>query len=332
MKFPFFLLLLFLASCNSTTPPSSETSPETSPTTSPSTSPSTAESDPVVPNDSISEPSRCISSITDGIGTVTARVSGATSAPYGFLEYLPAGYNADDKNYPVIVFLHGLGEKGTDSATTLQSKMSSHGPFKRISQGRHFPALVFAPQSPGWWSSGTLKTFLEWIELNYRVDRSRIYLTGLSMGGGGTWDYLRFDSARIAAAIPVCGASSANQSASEREALVKVPLFSVHNMDDGVVTYRNSESFANSLGASQSSRNSVLDQYASGSDVTMYYDAVAEEWIQVEGSLKLKDSSGAFHKSTSLFAFDASGGHNAWTKTYASEDTWEWLFCQRKSL
>lgn len=274
--------------------------------------------------------SACISSVSTSAGVVAIKNPGATTAPYGHLEYKPSGYASSGANYPVIIFLHGLGEQGSDSNGTLQSKMAAHGPFKRIGQNRHFPALVFAPQSPAWWNSTTLRNFLNYIIANYRVDKSRIYLTGLSMGGGGTWDYMRFDSARLAAAIPIAGATSANNSAAERAALLAVPHISVHNVDDGTVGYGNSNGFGNSVGAALGATNMVLSGYVNGSNVTSHYDENARRWILASGSLVFKDSAGEFYTPPYIYAFDASGGHDSWTKTYAKEETWEWLFCQRK--
>lgn len=277
---------------------------------------------------------QCMDSTSSIGGAITTKVFGTTTAPYGFLEYLPADYATSGKDYPVILFLHGAGEQGQESgvnaATNLYNKMVVHGPMRRIREGRHFPAIVFAPQSNGWWNSATVKNFLIWIETNYRVNTSRIYVTGLSMGGGGTFDYLRHDPDRIAAAIPICAAAGANNSPSERDALRSVPHIAVHNVNDGTVGYGNSVGFANSLGAELMATNTVLQGYTAGTNVTVHFDEASQEWIKVIGSRKFKDANGEFPALPYIYAFDALGGHDAWTKTYASEETWEWLFCQKK--
>jgi predicted peptidase len=285
-------------------------------------------------NTAVSTQSGCISSLASGPGVVGINLRGSTSAPYyGFLDYKPAGYSTGTQKYPVIVFLHGLGEQGSETdPNILRNKMSAHGPFKRVNQGRHFPALMFAPQSAGWWDSAWIKSFMIWIENNYRIDKSRIYLTGPSMGGGGTWDYMRYDPTRLAAAIPVCGADWANNSGAERSALKAVPHYSIHNIDDGIVGSDRSESFANSLGVILGATNQVLSGHVAGTDITANFDTSSNTWVHTQGSMKLKNSSGKFHNPPYVYAFDAYGGHNAWTKTYESEETWEWLFCQRKSL
>ena len=121
-----------------------------------------------------------------------------------YLLYLPADYASSQKDWPLLIFLHGLGERGPDL-----NKVKIHGPAKLIEQGREFPFIVVSPQCPAgsWWPYETQKVLalIDEIVETCRVDEKRIYLTGLSMGGFGTWAIASVQPQRFAAIAPVCG-------------------------------------------------------------------------------------------------------------------------------
>ncbi|GJQ32713.1 MAG: hydrolase [Ignavibacteriaceae bacterium] len=129
-------------------------------------------------------------------GTLERKVS------YDYLIYLPDGYETSKEEWPLLIFLHGSGERGDDL-----NKVKIHGVPKHIEKGEKFPFIVVAPQCKPkkWWRGEELVALLDHIEKEYRVDRSRIYVTGLSMGGYGTWSMALEAPERIAAIIPVCG-------------------------------------------------------------------------------------------------------------------------------
>jgi predicted peptidase len=120
--------------------------------------------------------------------TVTARL------PY--LLALPRGYDQGEDRWPLLVFLHGAGESG-DSL----GKVKAHGPPKLIAAGdRAFPCIVVSPQSPGrGWNPDVLAALVDELCREYRVDEDRIWLTGLSMGGFGTWALAAANPDRFAA-------------------------------------------------------------------------------------------------------------------------------------
>ncbi len=127
---------------------------------------------------------------------------------YEYLLYLPPTYKSDNTNrWPLVIFLHGAGERGSDV-----NKVAAHGPPKQAAEGREFPFVLVSPQCPedSWWDVATLQAMLDKIlkEEGDRIDRDRIYVTGLSMGGGGTWDWISQNGNPFAAAASVCGASS----------------------------------------------------------------------------------------------------------------------------
>jgi len=120
----------------------------------------------------------------------------------GYLLFLPESYGKDDKKYPLILFLHGAGESGKDL-----DKVKKHGPPKIVESKKDFPFVVISPQSPGGgWNVDNLDALLADVLAKYRVDPDHVYLTGLSMGGGGTWNLAAAHPERFAAIVPICGA------------------------------------------------------------------------------------------------------------------------------
>jgi len=120
-----------------------------------------------------------------------------------YLLFLPADYEADgDKEWPLILFLHGAGERGSDL-----DLVKKHGPPKRVEHDTDFPFIVVSPQCPAGqiWEDNALLGLLDDVLASHRVDTNRVYLTGLSMGGFGTWSLGMKHPERFAAIAPVCG-------------------------------------------------------------------------------------------------------------------------------
>ncbi|MEL7364118.1 MAG: PHB depolymerase family esterase, partial [Bacteroidota bacterium] len=116
---------------------------------------------------------------------------------------LPDGYDEGDDAWPLVLFLHGSGERGDDL-----SRVAIHGPLKEVREGRAFPFVLVAPQLPAdrpRWEARELGALLDHIEATHRIDPARVYVTGLSMGGYATWDLVMHFPDRFAAAAPVCG-------------------------------------------------------------------------------------------------------------------------------
>ena len=118
--------------------------------------------------------------------------------------YLPPEYNSDlRKKWPLVIFLHGAGERGEDL-----DNVTTHGPAKLAERGKQFPFILISPQCPAnaRWNVDDLDIFLTDVLQRYRVDKDRVYLTGLSMGGWGTWQWATNYPNRFAAIVPICGA------------------------------------------------------------------------------------------------------------------------------
>ena len=119
-----------------------------------------------------------------------------------YLLHLPTGYGRTRRRWPMVLFLHGAGERGNRL-----SLVCKHGPPKLIEAGKDLPFIVVSPQCPRdqWWSVDVLIALLDEIIANYAVDERRVYLTGLSMGGRGTWVLATHHPERFAAIVPICG-------------------------------------------------------------------------------------------------------------------------------
>ncbi len=153
-----------------------------------------------------------------------------------YLLYLPKDYDADaEKDWPLLLFLHGAGERGDDS-----NLLTVHGPPKRIAKEPEFaekcPFIVVSPQcaTDHYWSPAQLQLLLDDIESRYKVDKNRIYVTGISMGGFGTWMLTADRPERFAAVSPICGGFDP----AEAEKFVAVPVWAFHGDADGLVSVK----------------------------------------------------------------------------------------------
>lgn len=146
-----------------------------------------------------------------------------------FLVSLPKGYDEDsEKKWPLVVFLHGAGERGDE----LQ-KVAAWGPPKMVAEGREFPFILISPQCPAdsWWALEPVMELIEHAEETYRVDADQIILTGLSMGGYGTWHFASFNPNKFAAIVPICGDGTPYLVRS----ITHLPIWTFHGAADTVV-------------------------------------------------------------------------------------------------
>jgi len=158
--------------------------------------------------------------------------------------HLPKGYNEASK-WPLILFLHGAGERG-DSLEDLP-RVLQNGLPKYIEENSDFPFIAVMPQCPtnSYWPAQVeqLNTMLDEVINDYCVDEDRVYLTGLSMGGYGTW-YLGFShTERFAALVPVCGSGIR----SSAQKLKNTPIWVFHGEDDPIVPFADSEYLVNAI-------------------------------------------------------------------------------------
>ncbi|ATL47267.1 phospholipase [Chitinophaga caeni] len=152
-----------------------------------------------------------------------------------YLLFLPANYNDRKmRNYhwPVIFFLHGKGERGEDI-----NKVRDMGLPHMLKHRQQFPFIMIAPLAKSainYWDINSLNILYEEIISLYKVDLSRIYLTGLSMGGHGTWTWGMDSPGKFAAIVPICGYGKTGNAC----ALATMPIWAFHNEDDDTVPVR----------------------------------------------------------------------------------------------
>lgn len=144
-----------------------------------------------------------------------------------YLLYLPQEYEQKE-DWPLLLFLHGAGERGDNLEL-----VKVHGPPKLIAQGKQFPFIVVSPQCPaeGWWQPHELLALLDHVQARYKVDPKRVYVTGLSMGGYGTWALAGHAPQRFAAAVPICGGGTPYLA----RRLVGTPVWAFHGAKDTAV-------------------------------------------------------------------------------------------------
>lgn len=147
-----------------------------------------------------------------------------------YLIALPEGYDKENEAVPLLLFLHGAGERGNNL-----DLVKKHGPPKMVEKGHDFGAIVVSPQCPKntWWTEHTdvLLALIDKIEKEHNVDRDRIYVTGLSMGGYGTFALSAAAPQRFAAAVPICGGGTRTQA----KTLSSLPMWVFHGDADKVI-------------------------------------------------------------------------------------------------
>lgn len=157
-----------------------------------------------------------------------------TVVSLNYLFYTPKGYQSSEKEFPLVLFLHGIGERGSDLELA-----KLFGIPKEIEEGVDFPFLVVSPQCPEdtIWANelDALHALLEGTIRDFRVDTSRIYLTGLSMGGNGAWHLAAAYPSMFAAVVPICGWANPLIGFPERIKVLKdVPVWAFHGAEDEV--------------------------------------------------------------------------------------------------
>ncbi|MBX3176567.1 MAG: dienelactone hydrolase family protein [Candidatus Hydrogenedentes bacterium] len=217
-----------------------------------------------------------------------------------YVLFVPEAYTPESE-WPLIVFLHGAGERGDDGL--VHSKVGL-GPAIEKHPDR-FPALVLMPQCPkdaNWDTQhDVLEAQMAAVRAAYAVDDKRVYLTGLSMGGYGTWLWGAIHTDTFAALVPICGGGDPadiqrllgttggnpyGSHASRVRALAAVPIWAFHGGADTVVPPDRSRAMVEAV------------QGAGGNIRYTEYEGV---------------------------------GHNSWDATYRDHDVISWLLAQGKS-
>ena len=170
---------------------------------------------------------------------VKAQEEDGDDAPYNYLLFTPANYDKQDK-WPLILFLHGSGERGDNLEL-----VKKHGPPKIVEKQPGFEFMVVSPQVPdrSRWDPDKVGQVIDQVSKSLKVDADRIYLTGLSMGGFGTWSTVARYPDRFAAIVPICGQGDPETA----EAFKSVPCWVFHGAKDEGVPLARSEEMVDAL-------------------------------------------------------------------------------------
>jgi len=188
-----------------------------------------------------------------------------------YLLYLPEDYYKTDNKWPLVMFLNGSGERGADIEA-----VKRNGPPMLVDAGKKFQFILFCPQCPEriYWENKFLMALLDEIESKYNVDKNREYLTGLSMGGNGTWSLAIEYPEKFAAIAPI----SANGEPDDACTLKDVPVWVFHGEKDDVVPLKEDADMVDAL-------------KKCGGDVkfTIYQDVGHGAWVQAYNNPELYD-------------------------------------------
>jgi predicted peptidase len=197
-----------------------------------------------------------------------------------YLLFLPQDYEKNTaRSWPLMLFLHGSGERGNNP-----SKVAAHGPPRLVKSTPDFPFIVVSPQCARGqiWSSNTLQLLLDCIETRVRADSTRVYLTGLSMGGYGAWKLGVSAPERFAAIVPICGGGDMLPlllaDPKKLKALRTLGVWAFHGARDPVVPLSESESMV-----------AAFRRIGNKAKLTVYPDAAHDSWTETYKNPDLYD-------------------------------------------
>jgi len=159
--------------------------------------------------------------------------------------HVPTSFASEPtKLRPLILFLHGAGESGTNNLAQINGNIDN-----LLTATKARDAFLYAPQTNGGWANSTLLSramgMIDRAIAERSVDPNRIYVTGLSMGGGGAWNFLHQFADRVAATVPICGVYPSF--GFQPETIVNEPIWAFHGRSDGTVPVQVTRDVVNSL-------------------------------------------------------------------------------------
>ncbi|NNE30593.1 MAG: phospholipase [Saprospiraceae bacterium] len=194
------------------------------------------------------------------------------SKAYKFLFFKPTNTAAViDGKYPLMIFLHGAGERGNDL-----ERVKKHGPPKLVEKNKDFEFYLISPQCPEKerWDPRRVRALIKKTVKKHPIDKSRIYLTGLSMGGFGTWSTSIEYPDLFAAIVPICGGQK--EDAQHVDLISHIPVWAFHGEKDKIVPEENTATIIEAL-------KKVNDQVT----YTMYPGVYHDSWTQTYNNSEL---------------------------------------------
>jgi predicted esterase len=192
--------------------------------------------------------------------------------------YLPPGVGQDARTWPVLLYLHGSSLRGDDL-----ERVKRYGIPAMIEQGYQLPFIVLAPQLPAgqrWVDTDRMWTLLDEVVLrHYPVDRRRLYATGYSMGGGGTWRFAYAHAAKLAAAVPI-SATTPEPSEAWADHIADLPVRAYHGDADPDAAYAAAAALVDYLRA-RGARVDLVTIEGAGHDIVtqVYADPALYLWL-----------------------------------------------------
>lgn len=173
-----------------------------------------------------------------------AKIASKPKANYPYLLYLPKEYSMNDKDFPLVIYLGGGSQNGCDL-----NMLKTYGVPFYIEQGHEYDFIVASPQCPEnkyWTTENWFDSLYADLISNYRIDTTRIYVTGISNGGFGTWQVAMDYPDRFAAIAPLCGGVNDGDT-SKIKNLKELPIWTFHGADDNMIPIVETERIVNEL-------------------------------------------------------------------------------------
>ncbi|UTA66441.1 prolyl oligopeptidase family serine peptidase [Emticicia sp. 21SJ11W-3] len=180
-------------------------------------------------------------------GPLLAQMPDKPHEKYKYLLYLPKDYNKKTVPYPVIIYLHGSSHRGNDL-----NKLKGYGIPQLIAQGKEFDFIIASPQCPdgkSWGSDNWFDPLYDELKTRYRIDPTRVYLTGISLGGNGTFVAGAAHASKLAALVPLCGWVGENELGQLCQNLKEKPIYTYHGTADTIVDINETERIVKALKA-----------------------------------------------------------------------------------
>lgn len=193
-----------------------------------------------------------------------------------YLIWMPDAVAKPTAGWPLVFFLHGSGERGRDLA-----RVKIHGPGKYAAAGRRFPFVLVAPQVPEGmaWDSDALEALRANLVARLPVDPDRVLMTGLSMGGYGTWNYAVDYPDTLAAIAPICGAGDSDRA----ERIRHLPVWAFHGALDTAVPIAGDQEMVDALKAVGGKvRFTVYPDVGHNAWDRAYADPALYEWLTAQ--------------------------------------------------
>lgn len=182
-------------------------------------------------------------------------LKGDNPSPYGYIIRRPEGFGNDDLQYPILIFLHGVGSRGNSANNPNDlNKVDQGAAIRAVKLGLWSPSVavpVVVPQTNTTWKPAEVKKFIQYLIDTFpnAINKDRIYIVGFSMGGAGVWSYLDhfgYEDSLVAAAISLAGASDINV---DVESLKFMPFWVFHGQKDPTVPVTRSTNIVNAFRA-----------------------------------------------------------------------------------